>query len=133
MVMYDKYLQIKEKYNNTLVIIKVGNFYHIYDEDAIIMFYLFKYKINDNKVGFPIRSLDKVINKLTKNSINYYIDESNSKCFDNNNYLELLDKSKLYYELNLEIDDIYTYLISNIERKYIKRIISKIKDVIDEG
>lgn len=113
--------------------IKVGNFYHVYDEDAIIMFYLFKYKINDNKVGFPVKILDRVINKLIKNGINFYVDESNSRCFDNNSYLELLDKSKLYYELNLEVEDIYNYLINNIERKYIKRIISKIKDVIDEG
>ena len=97
--------------------IKVGNFYHIYDEDAIIMFYLFKYKLIDNKGGFPIRSLEKVINKLIKNGINYYVDEDNFKRFDNNSYLELLDKSKLYYELNLEIEDIYNYLISNIERK----------------
>ena len=131
--MYDRYLELKKLHNVTLVMIRVGNFYHIYDEDAIIMFYLFKYKINDNKVGFPIRSLEKVINKLIKNNINYYVDENNFKYFDNNGYLELLDKSKLYYELNLEIEDIYNYLISNIERKYIKRIISKIKDVIDEG
>lgn len=131
--MYDRYLELKKLHNDTLVMIIVGNFYHIYDEDAIIMFYLFKYKINDNKVGFPIRSLEKVINKLIKNNINYYVDENNFKYFDNNGYLELLDKSKLYYELNLEIEDIYNYLISNIERKYIKRIISKIKDVIDEG
>lgn len=131
--MYDRYLELKKLHNDTLVMIRVGNFYHIYDEDAIIMFYLFKYKINDNKVGFPIRSLEKVINKLIKNNINYYVDENNFKYFDNNGYLELLDKSKLYYELNLEIEDIYNYLISNIERKYIKRIISKIKDVIDEG
>ena len=133
MVMYDRYLELKKLHNDTLVMIIVGNFYHIYDEDAIIMFYLFKYKINDNKVGFPIRSLEKVINKLIKNNINYYVDENNFKYFDNNGYLELLDKSRLYYELNLEIEDIYNYLISNIERKYIKRIISKIKDVIDEG
>ena len=131
--MYDRCLELKKLHNDTLVMIRVGNFYHIYDEDAIIMFYLFKYKINDNKVGFPIRSLEKVINKLIKNNINYYVDENNFKYFDNNGYLELLDKSKLYYELNLEIEDIYNYLISNIERKYIKRIISKIKDVIDEG
>ena len=131
--MYDRCLELKKLHNVTLVMIRVGNFYHIYDEDAIIMFYLFKYKINDNKVGFPIRSLEKVINKLIKNNINYYVDENNFKYFDNNGYLELLDKSKLYYELNLEIEDIYNYLISNIERKYIKRIISKIKDVIDEG
>ena len=131
--MYDRCLELKKLHNDTLVMIRVGNFYHIYDEDAIIMFYLFKYKINDNKGGFPIRSLEKVINKLIKNNINYYVDENNFKYFDNNGYLELLDKSKLYYELNLEIEDIYNYLISNIERKYIKRIISKIKDVIDEG
>ena len=131
--MYDKYLEIKKEYNNTLIMIKVGNFYHIYDDDSIIMNYLFKYKIIDNKVGFPLKSLDKVIKKLSKSNINYFIDENNYKLFDNNNYLEILNKSMLYYELSLEIEEIYNYLISNIERKYIRRIINKIKDVIDEG
>ena len=131
--MYGKYLEMKKEYNNTLIMIKVGNFYHIYDDDSIIMNYLFKYKIIDNKVGFPLKSLDKVIKKLSKSNINYFIDENNYKLFDNNNYLEILNKSMLYYELSLEIEEIYNYLISNIERKYIRRIINKIKDVIDEG
>ena len=131
--MYDKYLGLKKLHNDSLVMIKVGNFYHTYDDDSMIINYLFKYKIIDNKVGFPIKSLDKVINKLLKSNINYFVDEKNCKVFDNYNYLDILNKSKLYYELSLEIEEIHNYLISNIERKFIKRIINKIKDVIDEG
>ena len=109
-----------------------GNFYYSYEEDAVIMFYLFRYKIIDDEVGFSVKNLNRVINTFRKNNISYYIDDTYQK-FDNNKYYEILDKSKLYYELSLDIDDIVNYLNNNIERKYIRRIINKIKEVIDEG
>lgn len=115
--------------------IKVGNFYHIYDEDAIIMFYLFKYVVGDknNRVGFPVKNLTKVVNTLKAKEISYYIDDNNLYEFNNDNYYQILDRSKIYYSLVKDVDDIYKYLMDNIERKYIKRIINKIKDIIDEG
>lgn len=131
--MYDKYIELKNKNLDSVVMIKVGNFYHIYDKDIVIINYLLKYKIIDNKIGFPVSSLNKVIGKLKKEKINYYIDDANFYKFDDNKYQESYETSKSYYELSLEIDNIYNYLMNNIERKYIKRLITKIWEVIDEG
>lgn len=131
--MYDKYMDIKNNNIDSIVMIKVGTFYHIYDKDMIIINYLFKYKIIDNRVGFPVSALTKVTNKLKKLEINYYIDDTNFYEFDDNKYQEIYENSKTYYELSLEVDNIYNYLMNNIERKYIKRLITKIWEVIDEG
>lgn len=84
-------------------------------------------------MGFPVSSLDKVKRRLKKENINYYIDDNNHMEFNDNKYSEVLDKSNCILELKKDIEDIYNYLNSNIERKYIKRIINKIKEVIDEG
>ena len=126
-------MDIKNNNIDSIVMIKVGTFYHIYDKDMIIIDYLFKYKIIDNRVGFPVSALTKVTNKLKKLEINYYIDDTNFYEFDDNKYQEIYENSKTYYELSLEVDNIYNYLMNNIERKYIKRLITKIWEVIDEG
>ena len=39
---------------------KSGLFYETFDEDAVIMHYLFNYKNIDERVAFPTNSLDKV-------------------------------------------------------------------------
>ena len=133
-MIYDKYIDLKNKYLEYIIMIKVGNFYHSYDDDGIILNYLFNYKIKDNSmVGFPVSSLDKVKRRLEKEHINYYIDDNNYMEFNDNKYREVLDKSNNILELKKDIEDINNYLNSNIERKYIKRIINKIKEVIDEG
>lgn len=133
-MIYDKYIDLKNKYLEYIIMIKVGNFYHSYDDDGIILNYLFNYKIKDNDVvGFPISSLDKVRRRLEKEHINYYIDDKNYREFNDNKYREVLDKSNNILELNKDIEDINNYLNSNIERKYIKKVINRIKGVIDEG
>ena len=50
---------------------KSGLFYETFDEDAVIMHYLFNYKIIDERVAFPTNSLDKVINALNEQEIDY--------------------------------------------------------------
>ena len=52
---------------------KSGLFYETFDEDAVIMHYLFNYKIIDERVAFPTNSLDKVINALNEQEIDYLI------------------------------------------------------------
>ena len=131
--MYEKYLELKKQYQNCIVMLKVGSFYHVYNKDAILMFYFFSYKILENRVGFPISTLSKVIRFLRKNEINYYVYDEKLEEFEINHYDLFVEKSKEYYQLRSEIDEIYHYLITNIERKYMKRLIQKIKEVIDEG
>lgn len=57
--------------------VKVGNFYRVYEKDAYIIAYLFKYKIseeNDIMVsGFPTSSIKKVEARLENKKINYIV------------------------------------------------------------
>ena len=43
---------------------KMGLFYQVFDDDALILHFLLNYKIIDSKVGFPSNALNKVINVL---------------------------------------------------------------------
>ena len=58
--MYDDYLIKKEKYPNSVILIKSGSFYRTYDNDAIIISYLCQYKIIKNMF---IHSTTKSIEK----------------------------------------------------------------------
>lgn len=107
--MKEKYISIKNKYPTSLVLIKSGSFYITFLDDALILNYLFFYKIVNDKVGFPTSNLDKIVSKLDDNNISYYINDNN---YNNeiNNYNNILYKAKTNYfnstNLNLLIDEI---------------------------
>ena len=71
--MYSDYLTWKEKYPNSVVLIKSGSFYRTYDNDAIILSYLCCYKVIKNVLGFPIRSLSKVLKELKREEVVNYL------------------------------------------------------------
>lgn len=81
---------------------KAGNFYSVYDDDAIILHSLFKYKIKDDRVGFPVASIDKIIDKLNMLNIDYKIDNEETH-FTNNKYnfylIEAKNRVKMYYKV----------------------------------
>ena len=93
---------IKRNNKDKIVLVKYGNFYRCIDNDALIMFYLFNYKITDNyKIGFPISIINNVLLKLKNvcisvilvngidNIIDYEIIDNKYNCF--------LDESKKHY------------------------------------
>ena len=51
---------MKENYPSYLILIRYGNFYNTYFDDAILLSCLCSYKIVNNKIGFPCTSLDNV-------------------------------------------------------------------------
>ena len=56
--------EVIDKNIDKVVMVKYGNFYRCFYDDAIIMSYLLKYKITVRRsVGFPINTLDKVLEK----------------------------------------------------------------------
>ena len=73
----DKYYKYRLLYSDYIIIIKCGIFYECLAKDALIMNNLFNYKLNrlSNmfKIGFPLKSLDKVISVLDKKRINYIV------------------------------------------------------------
>ena len=97
LVDYEKY--IKDKNVDKVVIIKYCNFYRCANNDALITLYLLNYKItNRDTVGFPINTLNKVLETLKDNKIScvviYGINNVISYCIIDNKYMEVLDKAK---------------------------------------
>ena len=57
--------------SSNVVFRKNGGFYSVYGDDCYILYYLFKYRIIDDRVGFPISAYNKVVNVLNENLINH--------------------------------------------------------------
>ena len=80
-----------------LKIRKSGIFYETFDEDASILHYLFSYKIIDDRVAFPSNSLDKVLEIIKENKINYVLINKEGKQKEDfesgNNYEEILKRA----------------------------------------
>ena len=56
---------------NKIVLRKIGGFYQTFDEDAYILYELFRYRIINGKCGFPVSAKNKVQNVLEEKKINY--------------------------------------------------------------
>jgi len=134
----DVYFDYKKKYNNYIILSKIGNFYNIFGDDAQIIYLLTGYKINYDKniikVGFPVVSLEKVLKKLHEEKINYIVLEKIDgvinikikKRFNDNMYAYFADKCLQCYEYKLHIESIYNKLNSKIYDHNIKKVLEQI-------
>ena len=122
--------------NKYITINKVGKFYNVYGEDAIIIHYLFNYKVINRKVGFPSESLNKVKDKLNELNISYIINDNEKieKDFGKLNKYEeysLLANSKINTDKKIdlilkkidkllpkEIDELINYINIKIDKIY---------------
>ena len=119
--MLEKYYKYKLDYRNYIILIKCGSFYEVLDKDAFIMNKIMGYKLkklsNTFKAGFPINSLNKVLNKLNESSINYILVEDKitlKKEFKNNNYLNYHFESNTIMYNKIRIEKIVKSLNDNI-------------------
>ena len=116
---YNKYLEVKDSYKNKILLIKEGSFYKTYEDDAIILWYLFQYKWNNNEIAFSNSAKDKVIDKLKDIELSYVIDDEeyigNSEVYD---YYSKL--SKIKYDKYIKIEEI-TIIVKDILNKDIKK------------
>ena len=130
----DKYIKFKEMYKEYVVIIKSGNFYYSFEDDAYILKYFFDYQIRENKVGFPISAKAKVKSVLNRHNVNLieviddyaYILETKNE----NAYLEKLQEAKS----NILIANMLNNLMHTIEIKVKQETANYrlIKDFVDE-
>lgn len=132
MKLLDKYEEIKQQYNDYIILIKSGVFYVTFSKDALIISKITNYLIKNNKLGFPITSIGKVQEKLNDFHMNYIIiDEKISKFnFDDNKYREyikIVNKSEYQNNMKKILLDRIEYLIDEDPKNY-----NKIRDFIDE-
>lgn len=136
--MIDLFRILKLDYKDYVILFKSGSFYVSFDEDSLILNKVFNYKIlelkNNIKTGFPLNSLDTVINKLKELSINYIIiEDKNIKEkyeVENNNFSKYTSSVFEVISINNRIDKIVDKLKS-IHIDKVKEILDEIESMID--
>lgn len=111
--------RLRDKYRNTIIFMKYGNFYRCFYNNAIVVGYIFNYKLHDNKVGFPINIINNILCVLDKYSIDYLI------------YNSIKDIRYIYHDINyyntyLELGN-SKYNLDN----YVLNINNKVKGILD--
>ena len=131
------YEKSKSTYKDYVVLLKSGNFYISFNKDAIIMNNIFNYQIKQVKdyikIGFPIISINKIVNELTLQKVNYVIinDEIiNKKKFSNNSYKKYLLEKENYEILLVRIKKINTILKNSLNNQNIKQVLDDIENVL---
>ena len=129
----------------TIILLKVGEFYYQYGKDSYIISYLFSYKLKkiENDIpfsGFPKSALYKVLTKLEEKELSYIIVDKSlnyevveKEIFKSNRYKEFYNKAHKYILNKTRVDNIYKYLIKNINKQNIKDKILEIEEVLYEG
>lgn len=138
---------IKKVQNQDIILVQVGKFIYAYGKDAYIISYIFKYKIkvlkennNTNVCAFPKEKINKIMAILENKKINYMVlDRKNNYRVDEksynknlNQYKEYTEKAIKYVKTKNQIDEIYNYLLSEIEKQGIEQTIFSIKQIINE-
>lgn len=136
----------KEIHPTSIIMIKMGTFYHAYGRDSYILSYLFNYQVkkiqtNYSTCGFPASGLSKVLSKLEELEISYII-LSKSENYEiveeedfkgKNKYNEMYNKSYNYVSRKNRIDSIYQFLLESISEEQIKDKILRIEEIIYEA
>ncbi|MBQ3415425.1 MAG: hypothetical protein IJH39_08810 [Clostridia bacterium] len=136
---------IKEIHPNDIIFLKVGQFYHCYGKDAVIISYLFNYTIKKldsmYDCGFPITAINRIETQIEKLKINHLIvnKADNYEVYENQNYktenkyIEIYNKAHKYISKKNRIIEIYNYLMENIDNENIKQKINEVEEILYES
>lgn len=145
MSMLNMYNEIKTIHPNYVIIIKSGTFFETLNNDSYILSNICNYKIKDKtnyiECGFPKIVLPKVLSKLEQKKVNYIVLDSSDNYDelerynheDLNKYDYYLEKGKREYKRKLTIEEFNNYLIQNVERKFMDKLLSQIGELIDKS
>ena len=134
---------IKKIYKEDVLLVRIGDFYHVYGKDAYILSFLMGYKIksieeNCPSCGFPKKSISKIEAILEEQKINYLvIDRRNNyepeEISDNKNlnkYKKIFEKSYKYINSKKKIEEICTVLVKKINDENFDQIIKQMENII---
>lgn len=132
MKVIDIYNEVKSKYVKYVVMIKVGNFYEVYNESGYVIHNLLGYKVvgKNKRVGFPILAYNKVIECLDRYKINYVVVDGKvdvKRKFNRNRYDDYC-----FYEKSIDdrIDNIYDRLNKLKDEKSFVYLLDRIEGLL---
>jgi len=118
------YKILKMQNEEKVVLVKYGNFYKTFDNDAVLLWGLFGYRIIDGKSSFPSQVFGSVVSKLNRlgisvvvakneNDINYF-NSPHSNTYENYK-IESIDK----YEKDGKLNEIKEVVENKIKTSFI--------------
>ena len=134
--------KIKLVHSNCMVLVKIGNFYHVFSKDAYIISYLLNYRIklmeNVPCCAFPVVSLRKVEAILENNKIDYLIvDKRNNYEVEeqqwnkkDNRYERVFKKAYISVSYTIRIQKIYDQLMQEKDKENIVEKLEKIERIL---
>lgn len=90
------YKLAKMKNNEKVVLVKCGTFYKAYENDAILLWALFGYRVIEGKTSFPVTVFGNVVSKLTRLGMSVVVVNSEN---DINNYTSTGDNTYETYKI----------------------------------
>lgn len=143
---FDKNFKLIRDINpNSLLLFKIGSFYHAYGKDAYLLSYLFGYQLKNTEstlstCGFPISAIGKIETTLAENKINHmqivrndnYTVEEDVSYKSDNKYEEFTDKAYKYIAKKNKIDGISNYLLDHIHDEKFSKKIMRIEEILYE-
>lgn len=116
----EKIKSLKLEFPNTVILMKVGIFYHAYNLDAGVLSYIMNYKFIKDSCGFAQNSLEKVVSELSKCKVNIYVDGMFFNFGDNYNlYLDLFKQKVKSDKLIDDIcNDVRNIITNDIDSYY---------------
>ena len=135
--MKEKYEMYKRQYNNYVVLFKQGNFYLSMNDDALILNNIFNYKVNVVsdfiKVGFPLKSIDKVLPIFEEKNINFIIVDKEiveKRKYPDNKYFDYFNSDSNYGFVLNRINKIDKTLKDNLLNSNIESVLNDIERII---
>ena len=129
------YYNLKNEYKNSIILIKIGLFYNAYNEDAIIMHNLTKYKLYNNNgimcTSFTDKSIDLVLSRLISMNVSYIVKTSKelTKFIGRVvSYKELLDKANKENERAMLLINISEF-INRLEDVKLKELLKYLERI----
>lgn len=133
MKLKDRYFDLKKNRSDSIILIKSGNFYVTFWQDASLFHYLFHYQVCKDRVGFPVHILDNIIADLEQKHLSYFIyhDENriSDHSFPDNQYYEFLSISQKVAGDKALVDILIARITSLIDANQDNYL--KIKEFID--
>jgi len=131
----EKYEYFKEKRPKCIVIVKEGSFYKTYGDDAVIIWYLFDYKWNNDSIAFGTTPYSKVISKLAHSGFGYsvittdeeYVPGDNNEIYDL--YLKIAQINFDKFKKKEELLNLFNEVIENNNEVYdpLKKFLLELK------
>lgn len=139
-------IKIKEANPNKIVLVESGPFYHVFGTDTYILSYLCGYQVRTTKkeyntCGFPKKGLNKTLQILEDNEIDYitvveaenYEVTSKMEFGEENSYARIYERAHKHVLIKKRIDAIYDYLIGNINSPNIKKTVEMLEEDLFEN